>query len=149
MNQQSTKAGLFAFVSGALFALGLVLSGMTDTAKVQGFLNVAGIFNRASYGYWNPSLAFVMGGALLVTLIAFSVTPRAGRKPWFGSTFELPTRSDIDSKLVGGAALFGIGWGLAGYCPGPALASVLTSGVSVLLFVVAMFAGFKLAKTIQ
>ena len=146
MNQHKIKAGVFAFLSGGLFALGLGLSGMTQPAKVQGFLNAAGVFNPAKFGVWDASLAFVMGGALLVTFVAFIVTPRRGAKPWLSAQFDLPTRTDIDAKLIAGAALFGIGWGLAGYCPGPALASLLTGGVSVVLFVAAMFAGFKLAK---
>ncbi|MCJ0764848.1 DUF6691 family protein [Variovorax terrae] len=137
---------LLALVSGALFAVGLVLSGMTQPAKVIGFLNVGGLVDPARFGAWDPSLAFVMGGALCVTLVAFAVTPRPGRKPWRAATFQLPTRRGVDRRLVFGAALFGIGWGLAGYCPGPALASLLTGGLDALLFVAAMAAGMALAR---
>jgi uncharacterized protein len=136
----------FAMLSGGLFALGLVVSGMTQPPKVLGFLNVGGIFAPEHFGAWDASLAFVMGGALLVTLVAFAVTPRSGNTPWVGTKFELPTRKDIDFKLVAGAALFGIGWGLAGYCPGPALASLLSGGVDALIFVAALVLGMWAAK---
>jgi uncharacterized protein len=140
------KKLIFALLSGALFALGLVVSGMTQPPKVIGFLNVGGIFAPARFGAWDASLAFVMGGGLLVTLVAFAVTPRAGRKPWAAPRFELPTRKDIDYKLIFGAVLFGIGWGLVGYCPGPALAALLVGGVDVLVFVAALAIGMWAAK---
>ncbi len=140
----------FAFASALLFALGLVVSGMTQPAKVVGFLNLGGLQNGISWtaqlGYWDPSLALVMGGALLVTLMAFAITPSANKKPWAAAKFSLPTRSDIDFKLVAGAALFGVGWALAGYCPGPALASVLTGGADALIFCAALLAGMYVAK---
>ena len=136
----------FGLAAGALFAAGLVLSGMTQPAKVLVFLNFGGIFSPARFGAWDASLAFVMGGAVLVTLVAFAVTPRAGRKPWFAAAFELPTRQDIDGRLVAGAALFGIGWGLSGYCPGPAFAALLTGGLDVLVFVAAGLVGLVAAK---
>ena len=137
---------LFALVSGALFALGLVVSGMTQVSKVIGFLNIGGIFSPTRFGAWDASLAFVMGGALLVTLIGFAITTRSGNQPWAHTKFELPTRKDIDGKLLTGAALFGIGWGLVGYCPGPALASVLSGGLDVLVFVLASVSGMWIAK---
>ena len=137
---------IFSLLSGALFALGLVVSGMTQTSKVIGFLNVGGIVNPQRFGAWDASLAFVMGGALLVTLVAFALTPRAGNKPWAATHFELPSRKDIDSKLLLGAVLFGTGWGLAGYCPGPALASLLSGGMDVVVFTVALVLGMVLAK---
>ena len=116
----------YAFAAALLFALGLVVSGMTQPVKVIAFLNVGAFKNGISWvaesGFWDPSLAFVMGGAMMVTLVAFAVTPKAGRTPWAAAAFKLPTRKDIDAKLIVGAALFGIGWALAGYCPGPALA---------------------------
>ncbi len=140
------KKILFALLSGALFAVGLVISGMTQPPKVIGFLNVGGIFAPERFGAWDASLAFVMGGALLVTLIAFAITPRAGRKPWAAPKFELPTRKEIDRKLVIGAALFGVGWGLAGYCPGPALASLLYGGVDAVVFVSALALGMWAAR---
>ena len=142
------KKIVFAALSGALFAIGLVVSGMTQPPKVIGFLNVGGIFAPERFGAWDASLAFVMGGALLVTLVAFAVTPRAGNRPWAAAKFELPMRKDIDAKLVVGATLFGIGWGLVGYCPGPALASLLTGGVDVIVFVAALAAGMWAARRI-
>lgn len=140
------KKMVFGLAAGALFATGLVVSGMTQTTKVIGFLNVGGIFSPAHFGAWDASLAFVMGGALMITLVAFAVTPTKGRKPWFSDKFELPTRKDVDFKLVAGAAMFGIGWGLAGYCPGPAMASVISGGVDALVFVVALLVGLLAAK---
>jgi uncharacterized protein len=137
---------LFALISGALFALGLVVSGMTQVSKVIGFLNVGGIFSPTRFGAWDASLAFVMGGALLVTLIGFAITTRSGSKPWANAKFELPTRKDIDGKLLTGAALFGVGWGLVGYCPGPAFASLLSGGQDALVFVAALVVGMWVAK---
>jgi uncharacterized protein len=137
---------LFALISGALFALGLVVSGMTQVSKVIGFLNVGGIFSPTRFGAWDASLAFVMGGALLVTLIGFAITTRSGNKPWANAKFELPTRKDIDGKLLTGAALFGVGWGLVGYCPGPAFASLLSGGQDALVFVAALVVGMWVAK---
>ena len=136
----------FALLSGALFAIGLVVSGMTQTSKVIGFLNVGAIVNPQRFGVWDASLAFVMGGALLVTWVAFAVTPRDGNKPWAAPRFELPSRKDIDRRLLLGAGLFGIGWGLAGYCPGPALASLLSGEMDVVVFTVALGLGMVLAK---
>lgn len=140
-----------ALVAGLVFALGLVLSGMTQPAKVVGFLNVMGLQHGISWtaqpGFWDPSLALVMGGALAVTLIAFALTPsRANAKPWFDHVFHIPTKKEIDRKLILGGVLFGIGWGLAGYCPGPALASLLVGGVDVFAFVAAMLGGMWAAK---
>jgi uncharacterized protein len=140
------KKIVYALLSGALFAVGLVVSGMTQPAKVLGFLNVGGIFAPERFGAWDASLAFVMGGALLVTTIAYAVTPRPGSAPWAASRFELPTRKDIDVKLLAGAALFGIGWGLVGYCPGPALASLLFGGLDTVIFVAALCVGMWGAK---
>lgn len=135
------QAAAIALVAGLIFAAGLTLGGMTDPRKVQGFLDIGGIFA----GRWDPSLAFVMGGALLVSLVAFA-TVKTNKAPWANAKFELPTRRDIDVRLVIGAVLFGTGWGIAGYCPGPALASVLTGGTDVLVFVAAMLAGMLVAK---
>ncbi len=139
----------WALLSGAMFAVGLVLSGMTQPAKVLGFLDIGGlargITSTAQPGFWDPSLAFVMGGALMVTLVAFWLTPRRAR-PFAAETFQLPTRKDIDRKLLVGGGMFGMGWGLAGYCPGPALASVLTGGSDALYFVSAMIVGMWAAK---
>lgn len=122
----------FALLSGILFGLGLAVSGMVNPAKVLAFLDVA--------GDWDPTLAFVMLGALAVTTPAFRVVlKRSG--PWFAPRFALPTKTDLEPRLVLGAALFGVGWGLAGLCPGPAITDLVTSRGSVFLFVAAMLAG--------
>ncbi len=139
----------FGLAAGALFAAGLVVSGMTQTAKVINFLNFGGIFAPERFGAWDASLAFVMGGALMITFVAFAVTPTQGRKPWVSEKFDLPTRKDIDFKLVAGAAVFGMGWGLAGYCPGPAMASIISGGVDALVFVAAMLTGLLFAKKLR
>lgn len=143
------KRMIFAALAGLLFGAGLVISGMTQPAKVLGFLDIGGLVNGLSWqaepGKWDPSLAFVMGGALMVTWVAFAITPRRG-KPWAAARFELPTSRDIDSRLVLGSALFGMGWGLAGYCPGPALASLLVGGGDALIFVAALVTGMVIAK---
>jgi hypothetical protein len=123
---------LVAAIAGIVFGAGLALSGMSDPAKVLNFLDVAGT--------WDPTLAFVMGGALCVTTPGFYLVQRRAR-PLFDTDFHLPTRTDIDGRLLGGAALFGLGWGIAGLCPGPALAD-LASGMPVILaFVAAMIGG--------
>ena len=141
---------LLALAAGLLFALGLVLSGMTQPAKVIGFLNLAGMAQGEFPGTWDPSLAFVMGGAVMVTLLAFRLTPaRASqpqRRPWFSSRFELPQQERIDAPLLQGAVIFGVGWGLAGYCPGPALATLLIGGQDIWPFVPAMLADMWLAR---
>ena len=146
MKNQALKTWAAAFASGVLFAAGLVISGMTQPAVVQGFLNFGGLFDPVRFGPWNPALAFVMGSALLVSLLAFSITPRSGKKPWFAAHFTLPTRRDLDRRLLLGAMLFGIGWGLAGYCPGPVFASLLTGGQDVLLFFAALLTGMWLTR---
>lgn len=132
---KTTVASLFA---GAVFAVGLAVSGMTLPTKVIGFLDI--------FGDWDPSLAFVMGGALLVYGIGYRVVQGRPR-PVFEAEFHLPTRRDIDGRLLGGAALFGIGWGLGGFCPGPALTSAmagLTGVVGILAFIAAMIGGMLL-----
>lgn len=118
--------------SGALFGAGLTISGMTDPARVRGFLDV--------FGRWDPTLVFVIGGAVFVMAIAWRIQARM-KAPLFGAKFSLPDRSDFDGRLVAGSALFGIGWGIAGLCPGPAIASIALSPLSVLPFLLAMFAG--------
>ncbi len=143
------QRAFWALLSGALFAVGLVLGGMTQPAKVLAFLDLGGlargVSSTAEKGLWDPSLAFVMGGALMVTLVAFWLTPRLAR-PLADVKFHLPARDDVDAKLLAGAALFGIGWGLAGYCPGPALASVLTGSTDIFIFAAAMVGGMWVAK---
>jgi uncharacterized membrane protein YedE/YeeE len=123
---------LVALFAGALFGLGLAVSGMMNPAKVIGFLDFA--------GGWDPTLAFVMGGALLVSIPAFRLI--LGRqRPVLAGGFELPTSSALDARLLGGAALFGVGWGLSGFCPGPAVAALVTGLAPVFAFVAAMMAG--------
>ncbi len=129
------KIALIALVAGVLFGAGLALGGMTNPAKVVGFLDVG--------GRWDPSLAFVMGSALLVTFPVFAWVRRASR-PLLAERFQLPTKRDLDPQLLTGAALFGIGWGIAGLCPGPAIANLAAGSPEVLLFVVAMVAGMWL-----
>ena len=122
-------------LSGALFGAGLTLSGMTRPDKVIGFLDVG--------GGWDPSLAFVMIGAIAVNFVAYRLLPRVP-SPLFGGKFALPTRRDVDGRLIGGAALFGVGWGLGGFCPGPGLTSLVTGTSDVFVFVGAMLAGMVL-----
>jgi uncharacterized protein len=131
------KALVSAYAFGLLFGLGLALAGMTQPAKVVGFLDF--------FGDWDPSLAFVMGGALMVFGALHRLVVRR-RGPFYAAKFSLPTRRDFDASLVIGAALFGIGWGLAGFCPGPALTSFGSMMPQALVFTVAMFAGFGLKR---
>ena len=131
---------LVSFASGLLFSMGLAIAGMTQPAKVVGFLDFA--------GNWDPSLAFVMMGAIAVYFVANRLV-QGRAAPLVGSVFHLPTRRDIEPKLVGGAGLFGIGWGLAGYCPGPGLSSLGTGSQSALVFVASMAAGMVLFETMQ
>ena len=126
-----------SFAAGSLFGVGLLVSQIVNPAKVLAFLDI--------FGAWDPSLAFVMGGALIVTLIGYRIVLRRGR-PALADRFRLPKRTDIDLRLVGGAALFGIGWGLAGLCPGPALASVTFGGRPVIVFALAMLAAMGVAR---
>jgi uncharacterized membrane protein YedE/YeeE len=121
-----------AFIVGLVFGIGLIMAGMTDPSKVQGFLDLA--------GNWDPSLAFVMGGAILVGLVAFRLAGKRERS-LLGEAMRLPTATRIDRRLVLGGAAFGAGWGLGGFCPGPALASLGTGDHKVLVFTGAMLAG--------
>jgi hypothetical protein len=132
-SSRSGKARLLtALGAGVLFGLGLAISGMVNPAKVIGFLDVA--------GDWDPTLATVMVGALAVALPAYrAILKRPG--PVLAGSFSLSTGTDLDSRLLGGAVIFGIGWGLAGLCPGPALSALATGSVPVLIFVLAMFGG--------
>ncbi len=129
-----------AFIAGLVFGIGLLLGGMTDPAKVLGFLDLA--------GNWDPSLAFVMGGAVLVGLVAFRVAGRRERS-LLGEAMRLPTATRIDRRLVLGSIAFGVGWGVAGFCPGPALASLATGGTRVLLFTGAMLAGMAVFELLE
>ena len=126
---------VMALLAGLVFGLGLIISGMTDPSKVIGFLDVA--------GKWDPSLAFVMGGAILVGILAFRFAATR-QQAILGGPMRLPTARHIDLRLVLGALAFGAGWGLAGYCPGPALASLATGGSKPLIFTIAMLAGMAI-----
>jgi uncharacterized membrane protein YedE/YeeE len=121
-----------SFACGLIFGAGLLISGMTDTAKVLGFLDL--------FGAWDATLAFVMAGAVAVSSIGFALAKRRGA-PAFSAQHLWPTRKDIDAPLVTGAALFGIGWGLVGLCPGPALVNLAGLSLPVIAFVAAMAAG--------
>ncbi|GAA4859995.1 YeeE/YedE family protein [Luteimonas vadosa] len=125
--------------AGALFGLGLAVSGMTNPDKVLNFLDVA--------GHWDPSLALVMGGALLVTVPGFAWVRRRGRSAC-GDALPTTPGSRIDARLVGGSALFGIGWGIAGYCPGPALANLAHGTLEALVFVAALLLGSQVARAL-
>lgn len=126
-----------SLVSGTLFGAGLALGGMTDPARVRGFLDL--------FGDWDPTLAFVMGGAVLVMAIAWRVQKRMVR-PVFAAAFALPDRSDLTGRLVAGSALFGVGWGVAGLCPGPAVAALVIAPGQAAIFLVAMVAGMVAAE---
>jgi uncharacterized membrane protein YedE/YeeE len=128
------------FVGGLIFGLGLVISGMANPAKVLNFLDLAGIFD--------PSLLFVMAGAVAVTFIGYRLVLRRQR-PILAERFYLPTAKDIDTRLLAGAALFGIGWGLSGFCPGPAVTSLALAAKGTLAFVPAMLAGLGLARLLR
>lgn len=123
---------LWGFASGLIFGIGLIVSGMADPSKVLNFLDLA--------GRWDPSLAFVMGGAVAVSFVGYRLAWRRDR-PVLEDEFELPKTTGIDAKLVTGAALFGIGWGIGGFCPGPALTSVPLAAAGTLAFVPAMLLG--------
>jgi hypothetical protein len=130
---------VLAFVCGALFAAGACISGMVRPSKVLGFLDFGGA--------WDATLLFVMASALAIHVIAWRVVKRA-RAPRFGTQFPGPPSSVIDARLVGGAAVFGVGWGLAGYCPGPAVVSVVSGAGGSLVFVGAMVLGIVLARRV-
>ena len=131
------KQFLSAFVAGLLFSVGLVVGGMTQPAKVVGFLDF--------FGHWDPSLIFVMGGAVAVHFVLFRFILRRG-SPLFAARFQVPTRKDLTPRLIGGAALFGVGWGLGGFCPGPGLVALPSGSAEALTFVAAMTGGMFLHK---
>ena len=126
---------LIALGTGLFFGWGLTLSGMTDPGKVLGFLDLAGL--------WDPSLAFVMGGAIAVGAVAFAVAKKRTHS-FLGGAMHVPTARDVDKRLVLGSLLFGVGWGLAGFCPGPAIVSAAAGQPKALAFVAAMLAGSRL-----
>jgi hypothetical protein len=132
--------GLAALFCGTLFGIGLAVSGMTDTAKVLGFLDL--------FGDWIPDLAFVMGGAVFVTLIAFRFVLKRDQA-LLGDVISLPRNTAIDGRLLAGAAIFGVGWGTYGYCPGPAISALGYLDVKTVYFVVAMLVGMALANRME
>ncbi|MFS2154910.1 DUF6691 family protein [Rhizobium sp. Rhizsp42] len=134
MSRNSYQFGA-AVASGIVFGIGLSLSGMLNPVRVQGFLDV--------FGNWDPSLAFVLGGAVAVAFVGVQVMKRM-RHPAFDDSFHLPTNRKIDAPLVIGSALFGLGWGIGGFCPGPAVASLSAGIPQTVLFVLAMLIGMTL-----
>lgn len=131
---------IFALISGLIFGAGLAIAGMLDPSKVAGFLDL--------FGLWDPSLAFVMGGGVVVNAIGFALLKKRG-KPLFAGNFTLPSLTHIDRPLVIGAVLFGVGWGITGLCPGPAVASALLNPSDGIAFLVFMTAGLALGRVIS
>nr|WP_286902886.1 DUF6691 family protein [Halomonas sp. UBA3173] len=136
-NWMKTAAG---YAAGLLFGIGLAVSGMTDPARVVGFLDVAGA--------WDPTLMFVLGGAVITTFIGYRLVFKRST-PLLGGVFQLPTKRELDAKLLGGAALFGIGWGLSGYCPGPAIASLGGLSLPLLAMLATMVLGWFVARRLS
>ena len=132
---------LASLIAGLIFGIGLIISGMANPLKVQNFLDI--------FGTWDPSLAFVMGGAIAVTLPGYFLLRTKTQRPLFAEKFQWPTRTDIDARLLIGAATFGVGWGIGGFCPGPALTALSTGAMSTLVFVLAMLAGLFAAKYVK
>jgi uncharacterized protein len=128
------------FISGIIFGLGLALSGMSNPAKVQNFLDIAGT--------WDPSLAFVMAGAIAVTATGYVWVMRR-QQPMYDNQFDLPPTSPIDAQLLAGAAIFGVGWGLGGFCPGPAIASLALAAKGTVVFIAAMLIGISAAQFLR
>lgn len=131
---------VISFIVGLAFGIGLIISGMSNPAKVQGFLDLA--------GNWDPSLGFVMGGAILVGLLAFRLAG-VRERTLLGAAMRLPTARQIDRRLVFGGLAFGAGWGLAGYCPGPALASLTSGSAKPVIFTIAMVAGMAAYEILE
>ncbi len=128
-----------SLLAGLVFGFGLIIGGMTNPAKVQNFLDVT--------GSWDPSLIFVMGGGIAVTMPAFAYLKRQ-RRPLFAEAFSWPVRTDLDPRLLTGSTLFGLGWGLGGFCPGPALTALPSGAFGGVVFVLAMLAGICFAKVL-
>jgi len=129
-----------AYLVGLIFGLGISMSGMANPAKVINFFDIT--------GSWDPSLAFVMGGGVLVTFFGYRWV-HSKSKPLFESSFAMPTREDIDTRLVTGSLIFGVGWGIAGFCPGGALPALGTGNFMVILFVLALLAGIVVTKILE
>ena len=130
---------IITLIAGLLFGSGLKLSGMVNPLKVQNFLDL--------FGDWDPSLAFVMGGAIAVTMPSFWLIKKRG-SPMYNDKFHLPKNTDFDMKLILGAAIFGMGWGLGGFCPGPAITSLSLAASGTFIFVLTMLIGMIAAKSI-
>jgi hypothetical protein len=128
---------LAILAAGLLFGVGVTVSGMVDPMKVQNFMDL--------FGIWDPTLLFVMGGGLAVAFAGYRVV-LARQRPWFAPAFNLPAARAIDAPLIGGAAVFGLGWGISGFCPGPAVASLVFGRVESVIFVVAMVAGMLASR---
>jgi len=128
---------LVGLSAGLIFGLGLIISGMADPAKVQNFLDI--------FGTWDPSLAFVMGGAIAITMPGFWLVTRRAT-PFFHHSFHMPTSRDLDARLLSGAAVFGVGWGLGGFCPGPALTALPVGASGTLVFVPMMLIGMLVSR---
>jgi uncharacterized membrane protein YedE/YeeE len=133
-------ASVFAFVAGLVFGLGLIVAGMVNPAKILGFLDIA--------GKWDPSLALVMAGAIAVGLVAFALARRRTMSA-LGLPMQLPSARTLDTRLVGGSLVFGIGWGLAGFCPGPAIVALGAGYAKAAVFVVAMLLGMGAFELIE
>jgi len=131
---------IFASISGLIFGFGLALAGMLNPSKVQGFLNI--------FGVWDPSLAFVMGGGIIVNAIGYYFVLKRD-KPLFAEKFAIPTNKNIDKNLLIGSAVFGIGWGLAGLCPGPVISNVLLQPQDALIFLIIMIFGLFLGRRVK
>jgi uncharacterized membrane protein YedE/YeeE len=140
MERNVRRVSVAALASGALFGIGLAMSGMTDARRVLGFLDI--------FGDFDPTLLFVLGGAVTTTAILFRFVLRRG-SPVLASTFHLSNLRHIDNRLLAGAAIFGVGWGIAGYCPGPALAGLGIAAREPLWFVPAMIAGMLLHRVVN
>ncbi|KZY28846.1 hypothetical protein A3754_06115 [Alcanivorax sp. HI0083] len=134
------RSHITAFAAGLIFGLGLLLAGMANPAKVLAFLDIT--------GNWDPSLALVMGGAIAVSAIGFYLT-RQRSAPLFGDSFQVPTNRKLDKRLVLGALGFGVGWGLAGFCPGPALVALGTGSLKAVVFVAAMLIGMMIFEMLE
>lgn len=132
---------LSAAISGMIFGVGLALAGMLNPAKVAGFLDI--------FGLWDPSLMLVMAGGIMVNAAGYFLFVRGGQSPFFAKSFSLPEARQIDRKLVIGSILFGIGWGLAGLCPGPVIASIGLDPAGIFPFLAVMLAGLKLGSMIR
>ena len=132
---------LSAFLIGALFGIGIAISGMANPAKVLNFFDIAGT--------WDPSLLFVMGGALVTTAIGYRVVFGAREKPVFEAKYALPTSRRIDAELIGGSAVFGIGWGISGFCPGGAIPALGLGYSETFIFIAAMMVGIVVARTLK